>query len=399
MKNKKIYLIVQWPVYYHIPLYKILAKKFSNFKVLYLDDIGIKPLVEKEFGAVERTWINNESLEGYDYEFFTNISSVKNQRKFLSIVNLDILKYIFLNRPDVIILHGYSFLTHWLVFFIAKIFKIKIILKGEATNKFINRQSIKLLIKNKILSVFFHYFDVVMYSCSGNKEFWLKHSVDEQKLFSIPCAVDNDFFQSEYVKYLPSKDLIKKELDINNNDMIILFSARFTKRKRPLDLLNALSKIEHKNITILFVGDGPERYEMSTIAKTYNIKTVFTGFVDQDTISKYYSITDISVIISDYDPSPKAMNEAMNFGLPIITTDIVGTSQDLVVNGENGYVIKVGDIDTLAEKIDYLNKNRELISKMGQKSLEIVDEWTFEKGAYFIGKAIKYMYKDKYEFS
>ena len=50
---------------------------------------------------------------------------------------------------------------------------------------------------------------------------------------------------------------------------------------------------------------------------------------------KYYLISDISVVLSDYDPSPKAMNEAMNFSNCIISTKNVGTVNDLIKQNHN----------------------------------------------------------------
>ena len=115
------------------------------------------------------------------------------------------------------------------------------------------------------------------------------------------------------------------------------------------------------------------------------------NFVNQDVISQYYTVADLTVILSDYDPSPKAMNEAMNFQLPIIVTNVVGTSNDLVHPNINGFVIKVGDIESLSLKIDYLNKNRHQLKKMGEMSKFIVDNWTFEEDVKGIIESIKYL--------
>ena len=134
---------------------------------------------------------------------------------------------------------------------------------------------------------------------------------------------------------------------------------------------------------------------MEAFVKEHNLKAVFTGFQNQTQLPKYYTISDIDVVISDYDPSPKAMNEAMNFRLPIIVSDAPGTAYDLVKNGENGFVVKVGDIDTIAKKIDYLNKNREEMKIMGKKSFEIVQNWNYTEDVKGILKAIEYVTEKK----
>ena len=234
-----------------------------------------------------------------------------------------------------------------------------------------------------------------MYSCSGNRDFLVYHGVKDCKLFFVPCAVDNNFFQTERKKYINHLKDIKKDNGIDDKDMIILFSARITSRKRPFDLLNALSKIDHSNITVLFVGDGIERNDVENFVKDKGVKAVFTGFKSQLEIPKYYSIADVCVVISDYDPSPKVINEAMNFELPIIVTDVVGTASNLVANDVNGFIVEVGDIDEIANRLDILNTNRSKLKRMGKASLKHVENWNYDKDVENMLKAFEYTLKGR----
>ena len=389
MNNKiKLYYFAPHPIQYNIGIFKELEKSENiDFKVIFEDSMGLEPVFVKEFNKTVK-W-DVDLLGGYKYKFLKNFS-FNNTGGFFSRINPAIITTLLSEKPDVIILHGYVHLSDWIVFFTAKLLGIKIIFRGEAVLRGIEHSdTLKQSIKRFVLSKWLNACDSIMYSCSGNKAYWKFYRVSEDKMFPLPCAVDNKFFRDEYRKYILEKEDIKKELSIGKNDFVILFSARFTSRKRPLDLLKALSKIDNKDIVILFVGDGLEKKNMEKYAKENNLKAVFTGFQNQTEISKYYAIADLDIVISDYDPSPKAMNEAMNFELPIIVTDIVGTAYDLVKDGENGFIVKVGDINTIAQKIDYLNKNRDVAKQMGEKSLEIVNEWTFEKDAYYINKAIE----------
>ncbi len=386
-KKIKFYYIAPHPVPYHIGIYKELAKLGNlDFKVIYEDDIGIKPTYVAEFKK-EIKW-DIDLLSDYPHEFMKNYST-KPHGGFLSRINFGIFKVFYIDKPDIIILMSYVTFSDWLIMALAKITRTKIIFRGEATLRGTeNNPTLKQKLKYIFLKNWLKMCDVVMYSCSGNKVYFKYYGVDEEEMLPIPCAVDNVFFQNERKKYIGKENHIRNILGIAEDDFVILFSARFTTRKRPLDLLNALVLIDNKNITVLFVGDGFERDRMELFVKKNNLKAIFVGFKNQSEISKYYSIADLDIVASDYDPSPKAMNEAMNFELPIIVTDITGTSLDLVKNNENGFIIKVGDLDTLSNKIDYLNKNREIAREMGKKSLSIVSEWTSEKDANFINEAI-----------
>ncbi len=81
------------------------------------------------------------------------------------------------------------------------------------------------------------------------------------------------------------------------------------------------------------------------------------------------------------------VNEAMNFGLPIVVSDRVGCGPDLVRSGHNGYVVRHRDEGALAEAICTLVADAELRARMGQQSLRIIRDWGQERCAEGIVKA------------
>lgn len=96
---------------------------------------------------------------------------------------------------------------------------------------------------------------------------------------------------------------------------------------------------------------------------------------------KYYGSVDILVLPSLSDPWGIVINEAMAFGLPIISTDAAGATYDLVKDGVNGFVIKAGSSDELYVALKNLCDSAELRQIMGERSLEIIQDYTPEKWA------------------
>ncbi len=80
---------------------------------------------------------------------------------------------------------------------------------------------------------------------------------------------------------------------------------------------------------------------------------------------------DIIILCSEKEGIPRSLMEAMALQKPVIATDVLGT-QELVLNGETGYLIPLGDTDRIAEKIKLLIGNKELSAKMGAAGLERV---------------------------
>jgi len=69
---------------------------------------------------------------------------------------------------------------------------------------------------------------------------------------------------------------------------------------------------------------------------------------------------------------PKALIEACAIGRPIVTTDAVGC-RECVMEGENGYMVPVGDHEELARKVELLVNDREMRLEFGKKSRELAE--------------------------
>ena len=375
------------PVQYHAPIYKALAAENDvDLTVLYGSDIGAKKFYSKEF----RSFIEWDIplFEGYKYIFFKNFS-LRIIKGTFSRINVGMFFHIIVNQYDVVVIHGYDTVSSWLVFMAAKLKGVKIIWRGEASIRPSNRQNFfKKFIKQRLLPSYFSSCDAVIYSCTGNQEYINQFNVDPSKMFLMPCAVDNQFFRDSRLSLKERADF-RRTLNISDEDFVILFASRFISRKRPLDLINAVSNINNKNIFLLFVGDGPLKLEMQSLVKKFGLKSFFTGFIGQKQVSSYYSIADMYAILSDYDASPKSLNEALNFELPILVTDKVGTAYDLVKDGQNGFIVRSRDIKEMSQKIDHLNNNRLRTISMGKNSLPISNDWTIENDIKGLKKAIK----------
>jgi len=98
-------------------------------------------------------------------------------------------------------------------------------------------------------------------------------------------------------------------------------------------------------------------------------------------------------VISSYDASPKALNEALNFSLPVLCSDGVGTAKDLVKEGGNGSIVSCGDTNAMADFIKFLSHNEKVAKEMGENSKNIVKSWTPEKDALGVLGALNYIFK------
>jgi len=101
-------------------------------------------------------------------------------------------------------------------------------------------------------------------------------------------------------------------------------------------------------------------------------------------------MSDIFILPSDVGETwGLVVNEAMNFRLPIIVSDLVGCGSDLVKHDENGYIFKTGNVEELARYLEELIIDRGKRELFGKKSFEIIKNSNYDRTVESILKIIK----------
>ena len=391
MKKYKLAVLTSHPIQYQAPLFrKLAAHPKIDLTVYFCWDFGIREEYDPGFGKKIKWDI--PLLEGYKYKFLRNYSPKPN-KGFLGHINPSIIKELWKNRYDAILVHGYANFTSWLSFLGAWPSSTPIIFRGEADlsnmGSFLKRIS-----KKAILVPLFKRISAFLYSYRANAEYYKHYNVPGNKLFFCPCAVDNSYWQTQAINLRNKKTELKKKFGISDGYSVILYVAKLIPRKRPMDLLQAYEIVcnRHVKTSLIFVGDGSEVANLKTYTLKKNLKNVvFVGFKNQSELPPFYSIADVFVLPSNHDPSPKAINEAMNFGIPIITTNKVGTAPDLIKIRENGFIYPVGEVKVLADCLLKVLKDPKTIEEMGKRSFEIVSRWSLEEDVNGILKALEYV--------
>jgi len=397
MKRIKLLVVALHPIPYHVPLYRKLEQlNWLDTTVIFCDRLGF----EKYYSSDWKTNVDfsgEKLLEGYKSIFIRNWA-LRFFNGFFSRINPGIVPKMARKEYDAVFIQGYSVVSCWLALFFSRLFGKKIIYRGESivTQSRLKQTSFfKEALKKRILKIVFHYSDAILYSCKGNYDFFKYYGAPEEKLFPIPCAVDNDFFKNQFFKFSLERQEIRAQLDIPEDAFVCLMVGRFDDNKRQIDLLRSCVSLNRKDIYILLVGAGPNKDKLRNYAQSKGFDNIrFVGFVTQKEIGKYYSIADLFLVLSGYDMSPKTLNEAMNFSLPVVVSDQCGTVEDLIEEGKNGngYVISVGDTLHLSKIILALADDLPLCEKMGIRSIEIVStRATFDKDIEGINAALNHV--------
>ena len=367
------------PIQYFSPLYKEMAQSFE-MEVVYYSDTSIKPTLDKGFGK-KIQW-DIPLLEGYQYSFLKNFSPSKSMDcKWYNAINISVFKKVKKTTANVLLINGWSYFSDWMVIFSAKLFKKEIWVRADNPLSQEQRKGFKAVLKKFVLRKFlFPHIDKFLYVGKESKSFFEFYGAKQNKLLYTPHAVDNTFFQQQHSTLEARKSEIKTNLGIPITSKIILWSAKMISKKRPFDILRAFEQLQLINVHLILLGDGVLRTNIENYIALNGIANVhLIGFVNQSFISQYYSIADVFVLTSGFGETwGLVVNEAMNFGLPIIVSNACGSATDLVEDADNGLVYTVGDIESLRIAMQQFISDEQFACSAGEKSLSKIQQFSFQ---------------------
>lgn len=160
---------------------------------------------------------------------------------------------------------------------------------------------------------------------------------------------------------------VRRELGIDQNAIVVGFLGRFANQKNPRLLIEAFARLEcPSNVRLAMVGNGQLETECRKLATDLGIdsRIDWLGF---KTAAQSMPAFDLFVMPSQYEGMPYVMMEAMSIGLPIVATDVGGTSIG-IEQGTNGFVVPRGDCDKLAIALQKLVDSKPLRQSFGAAS-------------------------------
>ena len=167
------------------------------------------------------------------------------------------------------------------------------------------------------------------------------------------------------------RDALLAEFEIPRGSHVIGFVGRLAKQKRVDDLVFAMGLVAilRPDAHMLLVGDGPERDKLMKFARDINVdrQTRFTGHRPDAT--NLLRLMDLFWIASDFEGQSNSIMEAMAAGLPVIASDIP-PNRELVIDGETGFLVKVGDRAGFQQFADRLLADPELARRLGDAGRE-----------------------------
>lgn len=214
-------------------------------------------------------------------------------------------------------------------------------------------------------------------------EYWANNSSRSKKTYIVwKNCIQRDNFTKKLDK--ESVEGLKKKLGIHKSDFVIIFTGRIIPEKGVLELLKAMSYLKDDKIKLIVIGSANFAENTATAyeklvrneKEKLGDKVIFTGFVHNTELYKYYQLADIAVVPSMWDePAGLVVIEAMAAGKPIITTGSGGIKEYITDNAAL-YIDRSKDVaHQIADKIRYLLEKPDEREKMSLAAIKHSEQY------------------------
>jgi glycosyltransferase involved in cell wall biosynthesis len=197
------------------------------------------------------------------------------------------------------------------------------------------------------------------------------YNLATKKFTVIPLGTDPNLYKFSQ----SSRYELRKEMNLNDEEIVILYSGKIDPSKGIDLLINAISPImiENKLVKLLIIGRGPPSYSnyINNLSRDLGIsnRVIFQPWADKKKLAALYSVADIAVWPG---LSSISIVDAASVGLPLIIAK--APAEIFAISDNNGLSFEIGNIQELRKHLVLLIGNPALRKKMGQRSRFLVEK-------------------------
>lgn len=369
----KLAIITTHPIQYYAPIFRLLnSEQELEVKVFYTYE-KVNEVFDEGFGK-SFNW-DIPLQDGYNYTFVSNNGNIK--KSFWNVSNPTLIKEIENWGATAVLIFGWNFRSHLSAM---KYFKgrIPVLFRGDST-LLDEVGGVKKILRRLFLSWVYQHVDYALCVGNANKKYYQFCGLKERQLVFAPHAIDNERFSQLTTLQQDFIHQTHTEFGIKEKDTVIVFCGKFQPKKNPLLLIEAFKKMQESSIHLFMVGNGELEDELREQAK--GCKNIhFLPFQNQSLMPAVYRLGQIFCLPSagPGETWGLAVNEAMASKRVIIASNKCGCAEDLVTNGENGFVFTSNNEQALIEALNNLFKDSNAINKMAESSFQKIQSWSFK---------------------
>lgn len=278
---------------------------------------------------------------------------------------------------DLIVMNGYSTISEMraIRYLIKKKIPYVLQINGGIPHK---NNAIKRRLKNYFISHAYKYLspgDIA-------DEYLLTYGAKKEDILHYPYTTLEQ--KDNLTNLIKDKEPIRKKYNLPSSPLFIA-ASQFIERKNNVYLIHLFKNV---NANLLLIGDGKEKDLYKEIIEKEKINNVFVrDFVPKETLYEILQGADYFITLSKEDIYGHSTLEALANGLPVISSDRVISSRQIIKNNENGFLVSIEKEEEILSAINNIGK----IDL--NKCLASAKEYTIENSAKTIADKLKGLIK------
>lgn len=200
-----------------------------------------------------------------------------------------------------------------------------------------------------------------------------EHAIRTQHVDSAKVRVIRNGVEQRPLPNVGQRSAARERMGVGMSDLVVGCVANYLPVKGQMDLLGAFGPVarEVPSARLVLIGEGPVRADMERSISTSGMSGQVILHGRDLEPHRLYPGFDLVVQASHREGLPNALLEAASFGLPIVATAAGGTGE-IVIDGQTGRLVKVGDTHTLGVAIRDLVLDAGLRERLGAGAYEHV---------------------------
>jgi len=159
---------------------------------------------------------------------------------------------------------------------------------------------------------------------------------------------------------------------------VLALTGSLIPRKRPADAIAVVKRLvsDFPDVVLLLLGDGSERPRLEALVRESGLEphVHIQGWTEE--VAVHLARSAVGLMLSEREGMPNSVLEYMAAGLPVVATDLPGIDE-MVENGDNGYVVPLGDAAALEARLHALLADPELRKRMGRRGRQRLEAGGF----------------------
>ena len=159
-------------------------------------------------------------------------------------------------------------------------------------------------------------------------------------------------------------------------DINLIIISRLVVQKNIKIVIEAMKLLDNKNLKLSIIGEGGEFSKLESIIHDLNLqnRVQLLGKIDNNKISQFLLTADIFIQASDYEGLPHSVLEAINYEVPILSTE-AGGCKDLLNDGQRGFIIPMPpNKKIIAENINFIIENKAEATKRADEAKAFINK-------------------------